>query len=402
MSVTSREIPVADFDFTDESLGAKVDLHAQLAEWRRESPAWQVQLFGSPAVLMLSYELVAAAFKDDENLPAADGYRSSSGMALGPFISTYEGREHRVRRAILSPPFRRRIIPTYLELIRDAAHELVDEMAPLGRAELVSGFTKRFPLRVISRMLGLPPGHDDADMATMALDLIRWNFDAEAAMRAKARYVEMVTPLIEERRARPGTDLISAVITTEFEGEHLDDEDTQAFVRHLFPAGADTTLLGLGVTLHALFTQPALMELALTRPETRSAIIEEAMRWDAPVANLPRNTPSDRAIVWNGIPMEPSTWMIYSIMSANRDPSVFANPDRLDPGRRNDTAPLTFGLGTHFCVGNHLAMAEIAVGLDALLDRLPRLALDDDPAAVVTGTILRGPATLPVTFDPVA
>jgi cytochrome P450 len=390
-------IPFAEFDFAHEHLGETIDLHEQLAQWREQSPMWEVQLFGQPAVLLLSYEVVSAAFKDEQNLPGRTIHLGGSAMALGNFVSTYEGSEHRIRRAILSPPFRRSVIPTYLELMRQVAHELIDEFAADGHAELVSQFTHRYPLRIITRLLELP-STDDARTAKLAGDLIRYDFDPEGALEAKAWFVEMVTPLIEARRAKPGNDLISVVIHSEFEGERLDDEDCQSFVRHLFPAAADTTLLGMGNLLSALLTQPELMAAARERPDVRTTMVEEAMRFDAPVANLPRKSPEDRAVDWRGVHLDPGTFMIHSIQSANRDPAVFGEPDRFIPDRKFAAAPLTFGFGTHLCVGNHLALAEIRTGLDALLERLPDIALAEGTSAKVGGTILRGPAQLEVTF----
>jgi cytochrome P450 len=112
-----------------------------------------MRIFGRRGVMFLSYELASAAFRDEESLPPAAGYLASAGPILGRFVSTFAGDEHRVRRAIVSQPVRRAVVPRYVEMIRQAAEELVDEIAPLGEAELVSAFTRRLPLRVISNLL---------------------------------------------------------------------------------------------------------------------------------------------------------------------------------------------------------------------------------------------------------
>ncbi|WP_236794698.1 cytochrome P450 [Amycolatopsis sp. GM8] len=392
------DVPETDFDFGDESRGQTQDLHALFREWRAEAPARRVRVFGQPAVALLSYEFVADGFRDESTLPAATSYIATSAHSLGRFVSTFTGDEHKVRRAILTKAFRRNVVPRYTDLIRRVGRELVAEMAPRGHADLVTDFTKRFPLRIISRLLDLPTDREDATLATMAMDLIRWSHDPEKAMAAKDAYVDMVTPLIEQRRAHPGDDLISVVVTAEVDGERFNDDEVHAFIRHLFPAGADTTYLALGNVLRALLTEPALLDLARENPETRLPIIKEAIRWDSPVANLPRSSPPDRSVVWHGMSLPPSTPLVYSIMSANRDENAFPDADKLDPARKLSTAALTFGLGSHLCAGLHLAYAELEIALDTLLGGLPGLRMAPGAVARDTGTILRGPAELPVLF----
>jgi cytochrome P450 len=146
----------------------------------------------------------------------------------------------------------------------------------------------------------------------------------------------------------------------------------------------------------ALFAQPQLLALARSHPEKRRAIIEEGLRWDSPVAVLPRMSPPDRGVDWQGIPLAPGTTLLFAIAAANRDPVAFPDPERFDPDRAYAVPPLTFGFGTHFCVGNHLAFAEIGIGLDVLLDTFAELELVPDAGAEVVGTILRGPNSLPV------
>ena len=108
----------------------------------------------------------------------------------------------------------------------------------------------------------------------------------------------------------------------------------------------------------------------------------------------------ERAVEWNGYELPQTMPMIFGIMSANRDPAAFADPDVFDPDRSFVNPALTFGFGTHFCVGSHLALAEISTGLGALIDRLPDLRLAEGADPQVVGAILRGPADLPVVFTP--
>jgi cytochrome P450 len=86
-------------------------------------------------------------------------------------------------------------------------------------------------------------------------------------------------------------------------------------------------------------------------------------------------------------------------MSANRDPSAFADPACFDPDRSFDKPPITFGFGTHFCIGNHLALLEMTTALDVLLERMPDLRLQEGASSRVVGSILRGPDALPVRWS---
>jgi cytochrome P450 len=171
------------------------------------------------------------------------------------------------------------------------------------------------------------------------------------------------------------------------------------FLKLLFPAGADTTYLGLGNTLYGLLTHPDQLELVLgdLDGEARWAA-EEGLRWEAPVALLPRHNPND--VVWHGVPIPADTPLIFAIVAANRDPHYFDDPTRFDVHRR-PTGTLAFGFGQHFCLGAHLARAELEVSLKVLLSRLPDMRLTDDPGVRIGATfaqLLRGPNRLPIRY----
>ena len=188
---------------------------------------------------------------------------------------------------------------------------------------------------------------------------------------------------------------MSTLATTEVDGERLTDDEIFSFVRVLFPAGADTTYLGLGSLLYALMTHPDAMDRVRRDPASRTAAIEEALRWEAPVSLMPRFAPVDTDVF--GVPIRGGNHMLFGVAAANRDPSMFAEPERYDIDRE-PAMSLTFGLGMHFCVGAHLARAEIATALDVILERFDDLQLADPAATSMVGSILRGPDTLPVRF----
>jgi len=376
------------------------DLHAVLRALRSRKPAAVVLFFGQPALMFLSYELVAAAFKDEEAFPAAASYRLNTEPVLGRTLQCMEREDHRINRALVSPAFRPRVISEKVKpLLQSVAQELVDRFARRGTADLVAEFTKEYPFLVITRLLGLPPAND-GDFQRWAYDLFNYPIDPEGAKRSSAEFTRFLAPLVARRRNEPGDDLLSTLATAEVEGRRLSDEEIFSFVRLLFPAGADTTYLGLGSTLYALLTHPAEYERVLADRSERRWAAEEGLRWEPPVGLLPRRAP--RAVRWHDTEIPADTTLIYAITAANRDPQVFHEPDRFDVGRHAE-ATIAFGQGPHYCLGAHLALSEMEIALDVILERLRGLRLVEDPEVRIRGmlgTALRGPTKLPVRFEP--
>jgi cytochrome P450 len=386
-------------DPVDVILDDVPDVAAKLHEMRSRKPALWARGFGQPALLLLSHELVSAAFRDEETFPSAEFYANTVTDVLGRNLQCMKGDEHRINRALVSPAFRQRLMPSLVPpLLEPIAHELIDRFADSGRADLVADFTSRYPFIVITRLLGLPR-HSEDDIKRWALGMLDIQNRYHDAVQCSREFMEFVQPILERRRVDPGDDLISTLATTEVEGHRLSDDEIFNFLRLLFPAGADTTYLGLGSTLHALLTHPDQMELVRGDPAEQCHWAgEEGIRLNPPTAWIPRVNPRD--VVWHDIPIPAGAPMFLGVMAANRDPAVFPDPDRFDITRRPATV-MTFGFGLHFCLGAALARAEIDVALRVILERLPNLELVDDGDVRITGTIhhlLRGPNRLPVRF----
>ena len=178
-------------------------------------------------------------------------------------------------------------------------------------------------------------------------------------------------------------------------GRRLDDEEIRSHVRALFSAGATTSYHGLGNTLFALLTHPE--AIAAVRADTTlvGAAVDEMLRWEPPLALLPRLAPHDTEVAGYEVPG--GTMLLFGIAVANRDPAVYEHPDVFDVHRRPSRL-LTFGFGSHHCPGSHLARAQIIVAVERLLSRLPDIELTDRDVAQPIGTVMRGPTALPVTW----
>jgi cytochrome P450 len=387
-----------DFD-VDVILDDLPDVAAQLHEMRAYNPAVWARGFGQPALLLLTHELVNAAFKDEDTFPSAEFYGNTVTDVLGRNLQCMYGEEHRINRALVSPAFRQRLMPGLIPpLLEPIANELIDRFEANGKADLVADFTSKYPFTVITRLLGLP-AHSEEEVKRWALAMLDIQNSHDYAMQCSQEFMAFVDPILQQRRDDPGDDLISTLATTEVEGQRLTDEEIFNFVRLLFPAGADTTYLGVGSTLYSLLRDPD--QMAIVRDDLEGQCRwagEEAIRLNPPTAWIPRTNPRD--IVWHDIPIPAGAPMFLGIMAANRDPAVYPDPDRFDVTRR-PTQVMTFGFGLHFCLGAHLARAELETAVRVILSRLPNLRLADDDGVRITGTIhhlLRGPNRLPVEF----
>jgi cytochrome P450 len=378
-----------DVDFgVSPYLGQEIpDLHERLAELRttRGVACLRMTPFEDGVYTLLRHRDVEFAVKDEQYFSKAEAFRLLTFPIMGPNMQGYDGTEHTQLRQLVSPAFRRTVVGRYVEpILRPVAEELVDGFVDRGECDLTAEFTKQYPMRITNRLLGIPPD-DEERMTRWAVALIGLDVD-ESSFTAKQEFTDYVLPLLDQRRHHPGDDILSALVSEEVDGQRLSDEDVLGFLRLLYPAGVDTTWLAMGSLLAAVGTRPDLHERLRANEEDRAWAVEETLRWEPPVGLEPRMVVADIEV--SGVTIPAGSMIRLSIPSANRDPDEFADPDVWDLDR-HPTTHLAFGLGRHFCLGAFLARAELQVGLEVLLRRLPGLHLTEDPRMV--GSVLRGP-----------
>ncbi|MGF7237481.1 MAG: cytochrome P450 [Frankia sp.] len=380
-----------DVDYGNDQM---TDFHARLATLRAEKGVVRLRFGPSTGLMLLRHADIVAALRDEAYFSKSAAFRPITFPFIGPNITGYDGDEHTVKRALVSPTFRRTMIPRYVQpIIRPIAEELVAELAPLGEADLMATFAKKYPMRIISRLLGIPPDDEDK-LATWAFSMLHIAGDPDGAMKAHAEFTEYVGPLVDERRTHPRDDLLSALVTEEVEGQRLDHDEVLGFLRLLFPAGVDTTWQALGNLMYAVLDHPEIHQRLLHDEQDRIWAVEEMLRWESPVAADSRLTLQD--VVVAGVEIPAGQLVRLGLSAANRDPAVFPDPDRWNLDRR-PTSHITFGLGRHFCLGAFLARVELQVALDVLLSQLPNLRLLEQPH--ITGIGIRGPKALRVAWD---
>jgi cytochrome P450 len=370
------------------------DLQALTGALRERGRFFPVNRHGETAILVTRFDDVAFAFGDEADIPLSAGAKRFAEPAQGRSLFSMTGDEHRLHRALIASAFTGAAIDRYERDImipeaRDALGRLALEN---DVADLIGQFAEMYGISVIVRILGLPV-EDDQRFRRWAHDLVASSWALDDAMRASREFETYVTPIIHERRRVPGSDLLSRLATAELDGKRLDDIDIVSFLRVLFPAGADTTYRQLGNLIVAMLTIPGLKQTLAADRGLIPAAIDEALRFEPAIGLYPRLVP--REVVWRGLHIPAGTFLLLSVVSANRDPRAFDDPERFDLTRRAKKIT-TFGAGIHFCIGAVLARREMAVAVNTLLDLYPDMELADPEGTKITGAVLRGAAELRV------
>jgi cytochrome P450 len=370
-------------------------LHDVLRAYRERGPVQPARFLGLPAFAITGHRELLRAFKDVDRFPPHRMYQVAFEGAIGKtFISTESPEQHRVYRKLATPAFRSRAVASYeREGLEALAHELIDGFAERDEFDLMADFVAPLPYLVITRLLGLPREREEA-FHGWALALLRFRDDPVAAAKAAGELTDFLAPVVEARRREPRNDVISELVAAEVGGRRLSDEEVYSHVRLLFPTGGETTHGSLGNLLYALFHHEGLWDALCRDPAAAAAAVEEALRWETPIAVLPRLSSRD-AVEFGGVEIPPDSWVLFAIAAANRDPAVFPDPDRFDV-RRFASDTLTFGRGVKSCPGMHLARKTMTAALRTLLERVPGLELLDPEAARPRRATLRCPDALRV------
>ena len=280
------------------------DLHRVLAAMREESPLVEVRCNGERAWIILTYEALRDALRDEDTFPSAASYSKTTDPAVGRTLNSMRGAEHHRNRAVVSPTFRKQRMESYREeLLEPLCHEVVDRFEGERHVDLRTVLTHLLPMEAITRLLGLP-SEDAEALERWSNALFTYPFDPQGALAAKAEFTTFLERVMEQRRAEPGDDLVSTLVDGEFQGRTLDDEEILSFLRLLFPAGTHNTTNAIGNLFFALLERPELMARVRDDVEARHWAVEEALRWEPSVGNLPRQACADGA-VFHGVELPP-------------------------------------------------------------------------------------------------
>ncbi|HEX4725283.1 MAG TPA: cytochrome P450 [Pseudonocardiaceae bacterium] len=289
------------------------------------------------------------------------------------FLSLDPPTHTRLRR-LVAPWFTPRALRDRTERIEKIVARFLDDIADRDRFDLIGDFAVRVPIQVICDLLGVP---DDeyprfvrwGAIVALALDSTWTLTDYRRLRIALAEMSEFFTALVAERRKHPGDDIVSELATSD---EPLAISDLLATVELLLVAGFETTVNLIGNGVIELLRNRDARDWLLAHPDRADDIVEEVLRHDPPVQYTMRLAHQPLTLAGTELPTD--TGVVLLLAGANRDPAVFADPERFDPTRSNNREHLAFSAGIHYCLGAGLARIEAAVALRALFERYPDLS----------------------------
>jgi cytochrome P450 len=382
-------------------------IHALMAKGRVHKGAYRdffdavpdVQMAGLNHYVVLGYDLIQQVLLDPETFTNREAFQHNLGRSFGRTVTVMDGAEHARFRRIFQRAFLPQVVAKWGESVVDpAVNDLMEGFIHRGEADLIEEFTHHYPFQVIYRQLELEPEQAPV-FHKLAIAQLLSSIGAPQGAEASGKLGVFFAELLERKRARPGSDLISHLATVEVDGERLPDEVLIAFLRQLMNAGGDTTYRGTSVLLVGLLTHPDQLAAVAADRSLVSQAIDEALRWEGPVASSWRHAARD--VTLGGVEIPKGAILNIVLASANRDPEKYPDPDRFDIFRERTVRNLAFASGPHVCIGQHLARVEMTRALNAILDRLSNLRLDPEkPPPDIRGHILRVPEHLYVAFDP--
>jgi cytochrome P450 len=382
---------------------AGLDLHPRYRQLREEEPLTRVQLpYGEEAWLVTRHDDLKVVYGDARFSRAESVTRDHPRtipdlLPLG--ILDMDPPEHTRLRRLIAKAFTTRRIEQLRPRIEQIASELVTAMLAAGPpADLVPSLALPLPIAVICELLGVP--YEDRG------DFVRWTDESVSLTLTDQERAERfgglhgyIAGLVERRRREPTDDLLGELITARDEDDRLSEEELTTLAVVLLGAGYETTANQLANFVYLLLTHPDQHAALRRQPELVADAVEELLRFTPLQTNalLPRYARTD--VELSGGTVAAGEAVLTYPPAANRDPRVFADPDRLDITRRA-TAHLGFGHGPHHCVGASLARAELQIAMGLLLDRLPglRLAVAPDEVRWKASAMVRGPAALPIAW----
>ena len=303
-----------------------------------------------------------------------------------------EAPDHTRIRRLVSKAFTPRMVQELRPTVTRLADELVGGLLADGGGDLIAAVAEPLPVAVIAEMLGVP----EADRGllrpwsaaiTGMFELNPGEETARRAVTASIEFSDYLRALIRERRTRPGTDLISALIRAQEGADALNEQEMVSTCVLLLNAGHEATVNTTGNGWWALLRNPDQLDrLRGSVDELLPTAVEELMRYDTPLQMFERWVLEDIEVAGVSIPRGSEVALLFG--SANRDPARFTDPDRLDVAR-TDNPHITFGAGIHFCLGAPLARLELGESYGALLRRAPGLRLVREPEWQ-PGYVIRG------------
>ncbi|HEX3648072.1 MAG TPA: cytochrome P450 [Pseudonocardiaceae bacterium] len=368
------ELPTLPFDRPD-----LLTVAPKMRELQVEAPITRVKMeTGDEAWLVTRYDDVKTLFADarlgrSHPNPEQAPRFSESAMLGGPMNNfETEAEDHARMRNLLVPRFSPRRMRMLKPKVEGMVDDLLDAMAEHGKpADLHESLAFPLPVLVICELLGVP--FDDRayfrDLSTGMADL----YDRRRSFAARQEMYGYMYELVQRKRKEPGNDVLTEL--TQIEDIELDDQEIAELGSGVLFAGHETTVVRIGMGTLLLLDHPEQLALLRAEPGRLATTVEEILRLgtfhDGP--GMPRYASAD--IEFNGVTIARGDAVILGIGAANRDESVFPDPEHLDLRRDHPTNHLSFGHGARYCIGAVLARIELTAVFERLFTRFPELRL---------------------------
>jgi pimeloyl-[acyl-carrier protein] synthase len=377
--------------------------YATYAKLRRRDPVhWN---FLSRSWVISRYRDIDAILRDHTRFSNDSRYRQEVSQAQavssnpsGPSLLFLDPPDHTRLRSLVQQTFTPRALEALAPRIRQIAAHLLDQIANPAAFEVMEALARPLPMTVMAELLGVPT-RDVAQFQQWSrqrarvIEPLMTAREQQLATQAAYELDAYFLGLIEQRRVEPRDDLISALVAAEAAGDQLSHDELLVMLRLLLIAGNETTTNLIGNGLLALLRHPEQLQMLRADPSLIAGAVDELLRYDSPVQVLARTALQDMDL--EGRPIRKGQGIVLLLGSANRDPEVFSQPDRLDI-TRHGPGLLVFGRGIHHCLGAPLARLEARIVFETLLERFAEMRLRTAKPPFRDNVVLRGLAELPV------
>ena len=378
------------------------DPYPTYARLRDEAPVYRNEELDFWA--LSRYQDVAAAFRDSKRLSSANGV-SLDPSAWGPhahktmsFLALDDPRHARLR-SLVSRGFTLRRVSQLEPRIRQLARQHLTRAAGPREFDFVADFAGKFPMDVISELVGVPEA--DRDHLRALADTVMHRDDnlfdvPQAAMEASLHLVGYYAGMLAERRRQPTGDLTTALMNADIDGDRLTDDEIIGFLFLMVVAGNETTTKLLANAVYWGWRHPDQLAKPFADPGRVPDWVEETLRYDTSSQMIARSVAAEFSA--HGVTVPAGARILLLLGAANRDPRAFPEPDVYDLDRQRDVTPqiASFGFGPHFCLGAHLARLEARVALTEFVTHVAGYEIDAGQARRVHSSNVRGFTSLPV------
>lgn len=326
---------------------------------------------------------------------------SAQGWPQMNTLLTADPPEHEQFRSLVNKAFTSSRINKMHSLIQQTVDELIDSFIEKSSCEFVSEFAVPLPIKVIAQQLGVPQADmskfkqwSDASIARLGHMLSREQ-EIQCAKDIVA-FQHYFRDVMESRQKQPQDDLITDLVQAQVAGRSLDTAELLSIVQQILVAGNETVTSAIASGMLLLTQNPQQMQLVKTDLSQLENFVEEVLRMESPTAGMWRVVTQDTKL--GDVNLEAGSLVMLRFDAANRDPMKFPEGERFDVCRHNASNHLSFGYGTHFCLGAMLARKEMRIAYERLLLRLKNIRLAQGDYQYLPNILMRGLKYLYIEF----